>query len=45
MIFIVADSTNVKSLLPNALFLMKPFSEAALARAIKAAEKVPQLIP
>lgn len=39
VIFIVADPTNVERTLPNALFLQKPFSERALARAIQAAEK------
>ena len=43
VIFIVADPTNVKRALPNALFLQKPFSERALASAIQAAEKAPQL--
>jgi two-component system, response regulator PdtaR len=41
VIFIVADPTNVKSSLPNALLLLKPFSQAALASAIKVAEKSP----
>ena len=42
VIFIVADPTNVRRALPNALLLQKPFSERALAIAIQAAEKVPQ---
>ena len=41
VIFIVADPTNVQRTLPNALLFQKPFSERALAIAIRAAEKVP----
>ena len=41
VIFITADSVDVERALPNALFLLKPFSEQALARAIQAAEKAP----
>ena len=41
VIFITADSEDLERALPKALFLLKPFSEQALARAIQAAEKVP----
>ena len=41
VIFIVADPENVERSLPNALLLLKPFSEAALASAIQSAEKTP----
>ena len=43
VIFIVADPTNVRRALPNALLLQKPFSEIALASAIQVAEEAPQL--
>ena len=43
VIFIIADPTNVERALPNALLLQKPFSEVALASAIQAAEKAPQV--
>ena len=41
VIFIVADGASVAKTLPDALLLLKPFSEEALARAIQAAEKRP----
>lgn len=43
VIVIVADRANVERELPNALLLLKPFSEAALASAIQDAEKAPFL--
>jgi two-component system, response regulator PdtaR len=44
VIFIVADPANVQSSLPNALVLLKPFSEAALASAVQAAERTPFVV-
>ena len=41
VIFLVADPTNVERAIPNALMLLKPFSEDALARAIQKAEATP----
>lgn len=43
VIFIVADPRNVTSEIPDALVLQKPFSQAALAIAIRGAEKAPLL--
>ena len=39
VIFITADPVDVDKRLPNALYLLKPFSEECLARAIQAADK------
>jgi DNA-binding response OmpR family regulator len=44
VLFIVADPTNVECLLPNALVLQKPFSDDALAHAIRKAEKTPLVL-
>lgn len=41
VVFIVADETNVKKMLPDAILLLKPYSESALAAAIKLAEATP----
>jgi CheY-like chemotaxis protein len=44
VIFIVAEGASVAETLPDALLLLKPFSEEALARAIQGAEKAPLIV-
>ncbi len=43
VIFIVADPANIEAAFPNAISLLKPFSGASLAKAIRLAERTPMV--
>ena len=44
VVFIVADPANVEMTLPDAILLLKPFSNASLATAIALAEAAPLVL-